>query len=249
MPLSRQLSTFEHCHSLKLSTDDLYSGEDVRAVWDVFDQQKLLGTGAFGTVYKAKSKGTSGTVVAVKMLPKNMVVPDEALAEFKMCARVSHPHIMRVFCFFDTSDAIFICSELASGGELNDYLVAHPSLNTESGIANVISQVIAALMYLHAERMVHHDIKPPNVLVTDQMWSLDPSGVTPLVVLGDFGTCQVYRALDSIAPRSYRACLLCSFTAAFAPCAHCSYAARRRASPHMLWQPVATAQIFRCSAR
>ena len=54
----------------------------------------------------------------------------------------------------------------AARGELNDYLATHRELNDERGIANVASQVLAALLYLHGCAAIHHDVKPPNVLAT-----------------------------------------------------------------------------------
>lgn len=166
-----------------------------RKIWDVYEKKDVLGTGAFGTVYRAVDRVT-GTVVAVKQLQKDTDsrAEEEALAEFKTCAKLSHPHVMRVYSYFDSVQSVYIVSELAAGGELNDYLARHKELNTEAGIANIASQVLAALIYMHAERMVHHDIKPQNVLVTSQKWSRDPSGTTPIVVLGDFGTARLCRA-------------------------------------------------------
>jgi len=169
--------------------------QDQRKIWEVYEKKDVLGTGAFGTVYRALDRVT-GTVVAVKQLQKDADsrAEQEALAEFKTCAKLSHPHVMRVYSYFDSAQAVYIVSELAAGGELNDYLARHKELNTETGIANVASQVLAALIYMHSEQMVHHDIKPQNVLVTAQKWSRDPSGTTPIVVLGDFGTARLCRA-------------------------------------------------------
>ena len=91
-------------------------------------------------------------------------------------------------------------SELANGGELNDFLCGHPEMNNEAGIANVTTQVVAALIFMHSHNAIHHDIKPPNILVTGQKWSRDPTGQTPVVVLGDFGTCQLRSHASGLAP-------------------------------------------------
>ena len=168
-----------------------------RHVWQVYEKKEILGTGAFGTVYRAQDRVT-GVTVAVKQLQKDKAAEagaeQEALHEFQTCARLSHPHIMRTFSYFDAPQAYYLVSELAGGGELNDYLAQHKDLNTERGIANVASQVLSALIFMHEKSAVHHDIKPPNILVTSQQWSCDTSGVTPLVVLGDFGTCRLRHA-------------------------------------------------------
>ena len=168
-----------------------------RHVWQVYEKKEILGTGAFGTVYRAEDRVT-GVTVAVKQLQKDKATElgaeQEALHEFQACARLSHPHIMRTFAYFDAPQAYYLVSELAGGGELNDYLAQHKDLNTERGIANVASQVLAALIFMHEQSSMHHDIKPPNILVTSQKWSRDTSGVTPLVVLGDFGTCRLRHA-------------------------------------------------------
>ncbi len=178
-------------------SNGVFSGLDNRQIWDVYEKKDILGTGAFGTVYRAQDRVTS-TIVAVKQLQKDKAAAagadEEAMHEFKTCARLTHPHIMRVFSYFDAPQAVYLVSELAGGGELNDYLAQHNELNTERGIANVASQVLAALIHMHAASCVHHDIKPPNILVTSQMWNCDPTGVTPIVVLGDFGTCRLRQA-------------------------------------------------------
>ena len=73
------IGTLADCLSgLNVTDNSIFVGEDVRDVWDVFEQQKLLGTGAFGTVYRAKANGADAKVVAVKQLPKDTVDVQDA---------------------------------------------------------------------------------------------------------------------------------------------------------------------------
>jgi len=112
-----------------------------------------------------------------------------AIAEFRLCARVSHPHIMRVFAFYTAPNAIYIACELAARGEFLDVLHGNHELANEAVIARVAAQVLSALVFLHGLPMIHHDVKPPNILVTDQQRS-DAQQV-PVVILGDFGTARL----------------------------------------------------------
>eukprot|EP00966_Prymnesium_polylepis_P052947 1226264-Prymnesium_polylepis.1 len=186
-----------------LDTSELFNGLDPRPIWDVYEQKDILGTGAFGTVFRAQNKST-GQVCAVKQVLKAVDAAASAgdggdsRAEFVMCSRISHPHVLRVLCYFDTPQALFIVSELAAGGELRDFLCAQPELNTETGIACVISQALAALIHLHTAKIIHHDVKPANILVTAEKWDRDPTGATPVVVLADFGTSELRRQAGAL---------------------------------------------------
>ena len=179
----------------RLSADRLFSGRDARQVWDAYEKLGVLGTGSFGTVYRAKDRQGSGTMVAIKQVGKEQAAATGAekgaFEEFAMCVRISHPHVLRVFSYFDTPHSLYIVSEIAAGGELHEYLCSHPELNDEAGIARLVSQGLAAIVHLHHEGMTHHDVKPPNLLVTGHAWAGDASGATPLVVLADFGTAKL----------------------------------------------------------
>lgn len=181
---------------------ELFRGQKGLSVWEQYEKERILGTGAFGTVYKGRHK-SMGTFFAIKQLAKGEggISMAEAMAEFEMCARVSHPHIMRVYGYFESETAISLVSELASGGELNDYMAKHPESNNERCVANVASQVLSALVFLHESSpcMIHHDIKPPNILIAGPNWSRDPTGLTPKCFIGDFGTCQMRKQMTGLA--------------------------------------------------
>jgi len=133
----------------------------------------------------------TGRCVALKTISLTGEASTHAAAvdEFKLCARVSHPHIMRVFAFYTAQNVVYIASELAERGEFLDVLHGDPELANEAVIAKVASQVLSALVFLHSLPMIHHDVKPPNILVTDQHCSDAPQ--VPVVVLGDFGTARL----------------------------------------------------------
>ena len=57
-----------------------FLGEDRRKIWDVYVQKDILGTGAFGTVYRAQEK-TTGTIMAVKQLQKEAAAEAGAEAD------------------------------------------------------------------------------------------------------------------------------------------------------------------------
>mmetsp|Transcript_31770 Transcript_31770/g.62436 ORF Transcript_31770/g.62436 Transcript_31770/m.62436 type:complete len:521 (+) Transcript_31770:57-1619(+) len=165
-------------------------GKDARDVWKVYEQQQRLGSGAFGTVYQAKDKETGRCVALKKLdLTGEASTHTAAIDEFKLCAQVSHPHIMRVFAFYTAPNAVYIASELAARGEFLDVLHGDPELANEAVIAKVASQVLSALVFLHGLPMIHHDVKPANILVIDQQCSDAPR--VPVVVLGDFGTARL----------------------------------------------------------
>lgn len=167
-----------------------FQSEDSRPVWQVYEQEARLGSGAFGTVYRARERETD-KAVALKQICKaeDQAVKQAAIKEFMHCAQVAHPHVLRVFAFFTAPDAVYIASELAAHGELMDFLAAHREMAGESSIAGIAAQVLAALVFLHGQGMVHHDVKPPNILVADEQLGGNPR--VPLVVLSDFGTARL----------------------------------------------------------
>mmetsp|Transcript_76324 Transcript_76324/g.150938 ORF Transcript_76324/g.150938 Transcript_76324/m.150938 type:complete len:668 (-) Transcript_76324:243-2246(-) len=177
--------------------------EDMRPVWDVYDKMNKLGSGAFGTVYRVKECAT-GKTVALKEMQKSAIesTSNAAMSEYVLCAEVTHPHIIRVYGLFDEPEALYISSELAARGELPDFLAKSGWHGTdlEEQIAKICVQVLLALVFLHTRLMIHHDVKPPNILVTEQNWSSghDDGGIpTPVVVLSDFGTARLCQSLAS----------------------------------------------------
>lgn len=130
----------------------------------------LIGTGAFATVFHARDDRLDADV-AVKVLAENHSFdPDlreRFITEGHLLRRVDSPHVVKVFDLGETETGRpFLVLDLALGGDLGARrraIGAGPvSIPDVMGAA---AQVAAALGALHAERVVHRDVTPGNLLI------------------------------------------------------------------------------------
>ncbi|XP_034429572.1 receptor tyrosine-protein kinase erbB-4-like isoform X1 [Hippoglossus hippoglossus] len=130
---------------------------------------KILGSGAFGTVYKGIWVPEGETVkipVAIKILneatgPKaNVEFMDEAL----IMASMEHPHLVRLLgvCL---SPTIQLVTQLMPHGCLLDYVLEHKDNIGSQLLLNWCVQIAKGMMYLEERRLVHRDLAARNVLV------------------------------------------------------------------------------------
>lgn len=147
---------------------DCRSGEAVSGVLDGSGLQlgPLLGSGAFGAVYRARWDGAD---VAAKV-----VLDPEAASELRkeadVLSRISHPHVV---CFIGVcqlpSGHCAIVQELMHGGSL--YALLHGSDGGDvrplgpREATRLGENVASAVAYLHSSKLVHRDLKSPNVLL------------------------------------------------------------------------------------
>ncbi|MBI1374125.1 MAG: SUMF1/EgtB/PvdO family nonheme iron enzyme [Phycisphaera sp.] len=130
-----------------------------------------IGAGGMGTVYRARHK-LMRREVAVKVLPKH-VAQDEALVqrfvrEVQAAGRLVHPNIVTAFDAGKKDDLIYLVMECVNGKDLGAILTQRGSpLPVEQAIDYVI-QAARGLAYAHAQGVIHRDIKPGNLLLSDQ---------------------------------------------------------------------------------
>ena len=127
---------------------------------------ELLGKGGFGTVYLAKDQKLNREV-ALKLL--NEGLKDDALQRFNreasICTRLRHPNIITIYDASVTEGRAFIVMERLKATELAD-LLDFDELSEKEALSLVV-QVANALDYLHGEGILHRDIKPQNIMVTE----------------------------------------------------------------------------------
>ncbi len=128
-----------------------------------------LGEGGMGVVYKAEDLKL-GRQVALKLLPAQATANEEARKRFIQEARhassLDHPNICAIHAIEETPEGgLFIVMALCEGRSLRECL-HHGPLPLERAM-RIQLQILAALGHAHARGLVHRDMKPANVMVSD----------------------------------------------------------------------------------
>lgn len=150
------------------------------ALSDKYTVGEELGRGAFGQVFKGRDT-RSGEAVAIKQLSLGGI-PGEALTgivgEIDLLKGLDHPNIVKYIGSFKTRTHLYIIMEFMEEGALSGIIKPNRfGLFPEPMVAMYIIQVLAGLVYLHGQGVVHRDIKGANILTTRE----------GLVKLADFG--------------------------------------------------------------
>jgi serine/threonine-protein kinase len=133
----------------------------------------ILGQGAMAVVYAGFDPGIERKV-AIKCLHRE-VAADPAyrhrfLVEARAAGHLTHPHIVTIFDVGETDDGrSYIAMERLSGETLASK-VARDGFPPLPAIIDLVGQLAAALEYAHARGVLHHDIKPENIMLADG-WS------------------------------------------------------------------------------
>jgi hypothetical protein len=144
---------------------------------DRYELQMLLGRGGMASVYKAIDRdrarlGLTDQSVAVKVVQGKVSRPGSPAAlvqEFQSAQRLSHPNVINVFDIDVDGDTIFYSMELLSGARLSQVLrrVDGTVLQRRYALA-IIREIGAAVAHAHSRGVVHADLKPSNVMITNQ---------------------------------------------------------------------------------
>jgi serine/threonine-protein kinase len=141
-----------------------------------------LGRGGMGAVYLAEQPGL-GREVAIKELIQSAATDPVALKRFlqeaQVMARTSHPNLVQVHDVELSAEANYIVLEFVRGKSLRDWLNRGPIPPPQ--VFAVMHGVLQALDYAHKHAIVHRDMKPENVLLSED----------GMVKVADFGIARL----------------------------------------------------------
>jgi len=94
------------------------------------------------------------------------------LEEGRALAQIVHPNVVSVLNFFQENDTVYLVMNYLQGASLQQFIVTsaslnHPKVFRESTIRSLFDEVLRGLRVVHQHKMLHLDIKPGNILVTD----------------------------------------------------------------------------------
>src|SRR5688572_8698324 len=127
-----------------------------------------LGTGGMGVVYEAEDTRLPRKV-ALKFLPDEVADDADATRRFRReaetIALLSHPHICTIYDIDEHEGRAFIAMECVAGVNLKTYIARHAPDTAD--VVDLALQIADALGAAHGKGIVHRDIKPGNIIVTE----------------------------------------------------------------------------------
>ena len=135
-----------------------------------YELVEKIGNGGMSTVYKATDKVLKRDV-AVKILRDEFTTDEEFIkrfeAEAQSAARLTHPNIVSIYDVGVEGNLYYIVMELIQGKTLKEIIIEERGPLPWKWSVNVAIQIASALETAHRNNIVHRDIKPHNIIITE----------------------------------------------------------------------------------
>ena len=155
-----------------------------------FVLESIIGSGGMGTVYKAQDlrKVEANDIkpfIAVKVLNEAFQNHPDAFVtlqrEASKSSILAHPHIVTVHDFDRDGDIIYMTMELLEGTDLESYIKQNKDNGVDPEIAlKIINDYCKAIIYAHANNIIHSDLKPGNIYLTKNSTKVLDFGIARL---------------------------------------------------------------------
>ena len=129
-----------------------------------------IGSGGMATVYKAKCH-VLNRYVAIKILRDEFTTDEEFIKRFEVeaqsAASITHPNIVSVYDVGVDGNLYYIVMELIKGKTLKEIITEEKGPLPWKWSVNIASQIASALETAHKNHIIHRDIKPHNIIITE----------------------------------------------------------------------------------
>ena len=145
----------------RFTTNQLFDGR--------YRLEKKIGKGGYAEVWKATDVLTSSEIALKVLSPDGGLsegVRSSYINEFVNTLQLSHPNLLRPFHYGQFEDHAYVVMPLCINGSLEDAVVRGKTF-TEEDLAKLLFQASEGLDYIHGKGILHNDIKPGNILVSD----------------------------------------------------------------------------------
>ena len=136
--------------------------------YDFIRDKNPLGKGAFGEVWKVTHEN-SKKVYCIKMMTKRDIFEQKLInqinKEIGIMYNINHPYSVKLYNHFEDNEKLYLIMELASNGNLYNFIQNNKKIKTKEMIKKIIIQVIEIIKYLHSLDIIYRDIKPENILL------------------------------------------------------------------------------------
>ena len=128
-----------------------------------------IGNGGMATVYKAKCH-VLNRYVAIKILKDEFTTDSEFIKKFnteaQSAASLTHPNIVQIYDVCNEDNLYYIVMELIQGKTLKEIITEDGMLSWKWSV-NIAMQIASALETAHKNNIIHRDIKPHNIIITE----------------------------------------------------------------------------------
>lgn len=141
-----------------------------------------IGEGGMGKVYEAYDNALKRKVAVKRIKPELLrsdYVREQFLSEARMVAMLHHPCIVEIYTVIETANSLYLVFEYVDGQTLETRLDIDNYIEFEE-VKHIFDSVCQGLSYAHSNNIVHCDLKPGNIMISD-------SGIAKVM---DFGVAQ-----------------------------------------------------------
>lgn len=153
----------------EINPNETVKRDKVEYQLDEFVLSATLGTGTFGRVRLVKYR-VNDNFYALKILKKSEILRlkqfEHIKSEVKILSKLSHPFIVNLLGHFQDDGKLYLLLEYVQGGELFSYLRKQGNL-PEDISKFYVAQLVLAFAHLHQMGIIYRDLKPENLLITN----------------------------------------------------------------------------------